>query len=64
MKRFWAYAVASAVVFTVLLAILTKLFGSAQPWGYYVVAGILYGLVYGAFNYLQEKRKKGGHDKL
>ena len=59
MKRFWAYAVVSAVVFTVLLVILTKLFGGVQPWGYYVVVGILYGLVYGAFNYLQEKRKKG-----
>ena len=59
MKRFIAYAVVSAVVFTVLLVILTKLFGNGQPWGYYVIVGILYGLVYGAFNYLQEKRKKG-----
>lgn len=59
MKRFWIYTLASAVVFTILLVILTTLFGNGQPWGYYVVVGILYGLVYGAFSYLQEKRKKG-----
>ncbi len=42
-----------------IILILTELFGDHQPWGYYVVAGILFGLVYGAFSYLQEKRKKG-----
>lgn len=59
MKRFWIYTLVSAVVFTVFLVILTKLFGDGQPWGYYVLVGILYGLVNGAFSYLQEKRKKG-----
>ena len=59
MKRFWIYTLVSCVVFTVLLVILTKLFGDGQPWGYYVVVGILYGLVYGTFSYLQGKRKKG-----
>ena len=59
MKRFRIYTLVSAVVFAVLLVILTELFGDHQPWGYYVVAGILFGLVYGAFSYLILKRKKG-----
>ena len=63
MKRYIIYACVSAVVFIVLLVILNALFGGLQSFGYYLVSGILYGLVFGAFNYLQDKRKKGKDDK-
>ena len=33
MKRFRIYTLVSAVVFAVLLVILTELFGDHQPWG-------------------------------
>lgn len=59
MKRYRIYTLVSAVVFAVLLVILTELFSDGQPWGYYVVAGILFGLLYGTFSYLILKRKKG-----
>ena len=63
MKRYLIFAATSAVVFIVLLVILNALFGGVQSFWYYLVAGVLYGLVFGAFNYLQEKRNKGKDDK-
>ena len=58
MKRYLIYAGVSAIVFIVLLVVLNALFGGVQSFWYYLVAGTLYGLVFGAFNYWQEKRKK------
>ena len=63
MKRYIILSVVSAVVFVALMLILNALFKSLQSIKFYVVAGILFGLLFGAFICLKERRKKDKNSK-
>jgi O-antigen/teichoic acid export membrane protein len=63
MKRYIILSVASAVVFVALMLILNALFESIQSFKFYIVTGILFGLLFGAFIFLKERRKKDKNSK-
>ena len=63
MKRYIILSVVSAVVFVALMLILNALFKSLQSFKFYVIAGILFGLLFSAFICLKEKRKNDKNNK-
>ena len=63
MKRYVILSLISAVVFVALMLILNALFKSLQSVKFYVIVGLLFGLLFGAFICLKERRKKDKNNK-
>jgi preprotein translocase subunit SecF len=63
MKRYIILSVVSAVVFVALMLILNALFKSLQSFKFYIITGILFGVLFGAFICLKERRKKDKNNK-
>ncbi|MCR5518916.1 MAG: hypothetical protein K6F21_01170 [Bacteroidales bacterium] len=56
MKNYLIHALVSAVVYTAILVAVNAIFGELQSFCFYLVSAVIFGVVFGVYHYLVEKK--------
>ena len=58
MKRYIITAIVAALSFAVIFVVLDAIFRGLRPFLFYLAGAIVFGLLFGIVEYLNEKKKK------